>query len=49
MRPDGGAGVRWLYPFPFLDDVGVGMADELTEMSESLSAPVAKFFNLLVD
>ena len=33
MGPDGGSWVRWLYPFPLLLDVGVGIEDELTDMS----------------
>src|SRR5277367_3239197 len=44
MRPDGGSP-----PFPLLQDVGVGIVDELTEMSEGLPAPVPKFLDLLVD
>ncbi len=49
MGPDGGSWVRWLYPFPLLLDLGVGIVDELTETSEGLTAPVPKLLDLLVD
>ena len=44
MRPDGGSP-----PFPLLLDVGVGIVDELTDMSEGLSSPIPQLFNPLGD
>ena len=47
MGPDGGAGGFWLLPFPLLLDVGVGIVDELTDMSEDLSSPIPLLLQLL--
>ena len=47
MGPDGGSGGFWLLPFPLLLDVGVGIVDELTDMSEGLSSPIPLFLQLL--
>ena len=40
MGPDGGSP-----PFPLLLYVGVGIADELTDMSEGLSSPIPQLLN----
>src|SRR5207237_10571679 len=45
MRPDRGSWVCWLYPFPLLLDGGVGIVDQLTDMSEGLSSPIPQLFN----
>src|SRR2546430_12533378 len=44
MGPDGGS-----HPFPLLLDVGVGIMDELTDMSEGLSSPIPQRSNPLGD
>jgi hypothetical protein len=49
MCPDGDPGGFWLLPFPLLLDVGVGIVDEPTEMSEGLSSPIPQLFNPLGD
>src|SRR6202043_3217348 len=49
MGPDGGSGGFWLLPFQLLLDVGVGIVDELTDMSEGLSSPIPQLFNPLGD
>ena len=40
MGPDGGS-----HPFPLLLDVGVGIVDELTDMSEGLPSPIPQLLN----
>jgi hypothetical protein len=35
--------------FPFLLDVGVGIVDELTDVSEGLSSPIPQLLNPLGD
>src|SRR5690242_7298021 len=47
MSPDGDPGGFWLLPFPLLLDVGVGIVDEPTDMSERLSCPIPQLFNPL--
>ena len=43
VRPYRNAGgVRWLPPFDLLDDFGVGLLDESTDLRERLSAPIVK-------
>jgi len=49
MGPDRGSGGFWLLPFPLLLDVGVGVVDEPTYMSEGLSPPIPQLFNPLGD
>ena len=49
MGPDGGSGRRGLRPFPLLLDVGIGVVDELTDMSERLSSPIPELLNSLGD
>ncbi len=49
MGPDRGSGGFWLLPFPLLLDVGVGIVDELTDMSEGLSSPIPQLLNPLGD
>ena len=36
-------------PFPFLSDVGVGLADKFAQSGDHLAAPVGKFCDLCVD
>ena len=49
MGPDGDSGGFWLLPFPLLLDVGVGIVDELTDMSECRSSPIPQLLNPLGD
>src|SRR5271165_687985 len=49
MGPDGDSGGFWLLPFPLLLDVGVGIVDQLTDMSEGPSSPIPQLFNPLGD
>ena len=49
MGPDGGSWVLRLYPFPLLLNIGVGIVDELTDMSEGLSSPIPQLLNPLGD
>jgi hypothetical protein len=49
MGPDRSPGGRGLRPLPFLFNLGVGIMDELTDMSERLPAPIGKFLDLLVN
>src|ERR1700680_4547448 len=49
MRPDGSSGGRGLLPFPLLLNVGVGIVNELTDMSEGLSSPIPQLLNPLGD
>jgi hypothetical protein len=49
MWPDGDPGGFWLLPLPLLLDVGVGVVDEPTDMSEGLSPPIPQLFNPLGD
>ena len=44
MGPDGGSGRFWLLPFPLLLDLGVGIVDELSNMSEGLPSPIPQLF-----
>src|ERR1700730_14046257 len=49
LKSYGGSGGLWLLPFPLLLDVGVGIVDELTDMSEGLSSPIPQLLNPLGD
>jgi hypothetical protein len=44
-----GSGGVWLLPLPLLHDIGIGLTEELTEMSEGFSAPIAQILNALGD
>ena len=49
MRPDRGSWIRLFLPFPFFLDIGVGIVDELTDISEGLSPPIHQLLDPLVD
>src|ERR1700692_4586079 len=44
MGPDRGS-----HPFPLFPDVGIGIVNELTDMSEGLSSPIPQLLNPLGD
>ncbi len=49
MGPDGDSGGLWLLPFPLFLNVGVGIVDELTQLSEGFASPVAQLLDSTSD
>jgi hypothetical protein len=49
VKPDWSPEVLCFHPFPFFDDFGVNLLDELADLSKHLAAPVAQFCYSLCD
>lgn len=47
MGPDGNSRGFWLFPFPLLLNLGVGIEDELTEAGERLASPISQVLDAL--